>query len=72
VPDLGETDVANGALVGMAALVQADRQTDWAREIILGARCQREVAINALARDVADQLVSAIRSSRNRLKRCRT
>ncbi len=48
--------VANSALVGMAALVQADGQTDWAREIILGARCQREVAINALARDVADQL----------------
>lgn len=48
--------LSNSALVGLAALAAYEGDIEWAREIILGARCQREVAINALARTVAEQI----------------
>ena len=48
--------LGNSALVGLAALAHYEGDVDWATEIILGAGCQREVAINALARMVADQI----------------
>jgi hypothetical protein len=48
--------IANSALVGLAALAHHEGETEWAREIILESRCQREVAVNALARMVADEI----------------
>ena len=46
----------NSALVGLAALVNHQGDTAWASEIILGARSQREVVFNALARAIAEEI----------------
>jgi predicted ATPase/class 3 adenylate cyclase len=46
----------NSALIGLAALVNHQGDTAWAREIILGARSQREVVFNALARAIAEEI----------------
>ena len=48
--------VSNSALVGLAALAHYEGDVEWATGIILGSRCQREVAINGLARMVAEQI----------------
>ncbi|MEM9521436.1 MAG: adenylate/guanylate cyclase domain-containing protein [Actinomycetota bacterium] len=54
---LGRMDlIANSGLVGLAALAHHEGDTALAAEIILNARCQREIAVNALARMVADQI----------------
>jgi hypothetical protein len=47
---------SNTALIGLAALVNLNGDADWATEIILGAALQRLIAMDALARFVAEQI----------------
>ncbi len=47
---------SNSALVGLAALVKHDGDTEWATEIILRASHPRESAVRALGRMVAEQI----------------
>jgi predicted ATPase len=54
---LGREPLAsNGALVGLAALVNHDGNVQWATDLIFGAVSQRMLVMNALARMVAEQI----------------